>query len=287
MTRGLRIIALRLRSLWRGADLDRQLDEELRYHVERQTEANIARGMSADEARTLALRAIGGVEQRKEQMRDARGISPIENLGRDLRLAFRQLRKQPGFTFTAIASLALGIGANTAIFQLLKALSLRTLPVRSPHELVEVRLTGDGRAGRHTGRNRQISLPQYEALVHRQQAFSSLLSFGDTRFNLSPQGEIRYVDGLWVSGNFFSTLGVQPAVGRLIAPSDDTPGCGAGVAVISHAVWQNQFGGRADILSQTLPGFGGGVPIVGVTAPNFFGVEVGRQFGVAMPNCAA
>jgi putative ABC transport system permease protein len=287
MNRYLRIIALRLRSLFSGAAVDAELDEELRYHLAQQIDANIARGMTPEAARTAALRAIGGIDQRKEQCRDTRGISIVENLLRDLRLAIRQLRKQPGFTFTAILSLALGIGANTAIFQLLDALSLRTLPVASPHELVEVRLTGDGRAGRHTGRNRQISLPQYEALVHRQQAFSSLLSFGDTRFNLSPQGEIRYVDGLWVSGNFFSTLGVQPAVGRLIAPSDDTPGCGAGVAVISHAVWQNQFGGRADILSQTLPGFGGSVPIVGVTTPDFFGVEVGRQFGVAMPNCAA
>jgi putative ABC transport system permease protein len=287
MTRTLRILGLRLRSLWRGADLDRQLDEELHFHLERQTEANIARGMSADEARTLALRAIGGVEQRKEQMRDARGISPIENFARDLRLAFRQLRKQPGFTFTAIASLALGIGANTAIFQLLNALSLRTLPVRAPHELVEMRLTGDGRAGRHTGRNRQISLPQYEELVARQQAFSSLLAFGDTRFNLSPTGEVQYVDGLWVSGNFFETLGVTPAIGRLISQHDDVKGCGTGVAVISYGLWQTRYGGRADIVGLTVPGPGTAVPIIGVTAPDFFGVEVGRQFAVAMPNCAS
>ena len=281
------IVRLRLRSLVSGASVDRELDEELRYHLEQHVDANIARGMTPEAARTAALRAMGGVEQRKEECRDARGISVIENLLRDLRLAVRQLRKQPGFTFTAIVSLALGIGANTAIFQLLNALSLRALPVRAPHELVEMRLTGDGRAGRHTGRNRQISLPQYEALLQRQQAFSSLLSFGDTRFNLSSRGEIRYVDGLWVSGNFFSTLGVQPAVGRLIGPADDTPGCGAGVAVISHALWQNQFGGRADILTQTIPGVDGSVPIIGVTAPGFFGVEVGRQFGVAMPNCAS
>ena len=96
-----------------------------------------------------------------------------------------------------------------------------------------MRLTGDGRAGRHTGRNRQISLPQYEALLPRQQAFSSMLAFGDTRFNLSSTSEIRYVDGLWVSGNFFETLGLTPMVGRLIGPADDVPRCGRGVAVIS------------------------------------------------------
>jgi len=165
------VVRLRLRSLFSGRDVDRELDEELRYHLELQIDANVARGMTPDAARTAALRAIGGVEQRKEQCRDTRGISLIENLLRDLRLAIRQLRKQPGFTFTAIASLALGIGANTAIFQLLNALSLRALPVRAPHELVEMRLTGDGRAGRHTGRNRQISLPQYEELLARRRRF--------------------------------------------------------------------------------------------------------------------
>jgi putative ABC transport system permease protein len=280
------IVRLRLRSLFSGALVDHELDEELRYHLEQQIDVNVARGMTAAAARTAALRALGGVEQRKEQCRDTRGISLVENLLRDLRLAVRQLRKQPGFTFTAVASLALGIGANTAIFQLLNALSLRTLPVRAPHELVEMRLTGDGRAGRHTGRNRQISLPQYEALLSRQQAFSSLVSFGDTRFNLSRTGEIRYVDGLWISGNFFDTLGVTPAIGRLIGPADDVKGCGS-IAVISYPLWQSQFGGRADIVGQTLPGPGSGMTIVGVTAPGFFGVEVGRQFGVAAPNCSS
>ena len=282
-----RIVRLRLRSLVSGSAADREIDDELRYHLDRQIELNIERGMTPDEARTAALVALGGVEQRKEEMRDARGISIVENLFRDLRLAARQLRKHPGFTCTAIASLALGIGANTAIFQLLNALSFRTLPVVAPHELVEVRLTGDGRAGRHTGRNRQISLPQYEALRRRQQAFTSLGAFGDTRFNLSHTGEVRYVDGLWVSGNFFETLGVTPVVGRLVAPADDVPGCGAGVAVISYALWQGHFGGRADIVGQLVPGPGAGVPIIGVAAPEFFGVEVGRQFGVAMPNCAS
>jgi len=281
------IVRLRLRSLVAGASLDRELDEELRDHVDRQIAANIEHGMTPEVARTAALRAIGGVEQRKEECRDARGISVIENVLRDVRLAIRQLLKQPGFTFTAIVSLALGIGANTAIFQLLNALSLRTLPVRAPHELVEMRLTGDGRAGRHTGRNRQISLPQYEELATRQQAFTSLLAFGDTRFNLATTGEVQYVDGLWVSGNFFETLGVTPAIGRLIGPADDVKGCGTGVAVISYALWQSRFGGRADIVGQTVPGFGTPVPIVGVTSAEFFGVEVGRQFGVAMPNCAS
>jgi predicted permease len=281
------MLRLRFRSLFRGSQADRELDEELHFHLDRQIEADVARGVPADQARTAALRAIGGLEQRKEQMRDQRGVSRLENLVRDVRLAGRQLGKQPGFTLAAVLSLALGIGANTAIFQLLNALILQTLPVAAPHELVEVRLTGDGRAGRHTGRNRQMSLPQFEELQRRQQVFASMLAFGDTRFNLSPQGEVQYVEGLWVSGSFFQTLGVPPAAGRLFSPDDDRPGCGASGAVISHALWQREFGGRSDLANLTIPFGSRRVPVVGVTPPGFFGVEVGRQFGVAMPICAA
>lgn len=281
------ILRLRWRSLVDGHAVDRELDDELRFHVDQQIAAHVAAGMSEEAARTAALRALGGVEQRKEECRNTRGVAWLEHLGRDLRLAIRQLAKQPSFAVAAIVSLALGIGANIAIFQLLNAVSFRTLPVRAPQELVELQLTGGGRAGRHSGRYRQISLPQYEALVARQQAFTSLVAFGDTRFNLSPHGEVRYVDGLWVSGNFFETLGVAPAVGRLIGPADDVANCGSGVAVISYALWQSQFAGRPDIVGQALPGPSPTPTIIGVTAPEFFGVEVGRQFGVARPVCAA
>jgi predicted permease len=289
LDRWLRRAVLRLRSIGLGTAVDRELDEELRFHLDQQTAVNLAAGMPAAEARAAAQRAFGGIEQRKEECRDARGINLVETVARDTRLAFRQLRKQPGLAATAIVSLALGIGANTAIFQLLDALSMTALPVRAPHELVEIRLTGpDGRDGRHTGRNRQVSLPQYRAIEQRQQGLQSMLAFGDTRFNLSPSGEIRPVDGLWVSGSFFETLGVAPLVGRLIGPADDRPDCRPStVAVISYALWQGEFGGRADILSQFIPLGPARVPIVGVTPPEFFGVEVGRQFSVAMPLCAS
>jgi predicted permease len=282
-----RVIRLRVRSLSSAAALDRELDEELRYHLDRQIEANLAAGMTAPDARTAALRALGGIEPRKEQCRDERGVSTIEHVVRDLRLATRQLRKEPGFAATAIVSLALGIGANTAIFQLLDAVTFRPLPVAAPDELAEVRLEGSGRAGRHTGRNRQWSSPQWVALQQRQQAFESMLAFGDTRFNLAPSGEVRYVEGLWVSGSFFETLRVAPAVGRLIGPADDRPGCGFPGAVISHALWQREYGGRADIVGQVVPFESERVPILGVTPPGFYGVEVGRRFDVAMPVCAA
>jgi putative ABC transport system permease protein len=288
LDRLVQIVRLRLRSLLRGAAVDRELDEELRDHVERQVEEHIARGVGPEEARTLALRALGGVEQRKEEMRDARGVSLIEHVIQDVRLAFRQLRKQPAFAATAILSLALGIGANTAIFQLLNALSLRPLPVPAPHELVELRLTGDGRDGSHNGRNRQVSLPQFQAFAERQDVLTSLFAFGDTRYNLSATGEVRYVDAVWVSGNAFETLGVRAMLGRLIAPHDDQPGCQlAPVAVISYALWQSEFGGRRDIIGLKLPGTRSNATIIGVTPAEFFGIEVGRQFAVALPICAS
>jgi len=281
------ILPLRLRSLFFGADADRELDEELQDHVERQTEANIARGMTPAAARTAALCAVGGIEQRKEECRDERGINIIENLVRDVRLAVRQLRKQPAFTLAAVVSLALGIGGNTAIFQLLNALSLRPLPVGAPHELVELRLSGPGREGRHTGRNSQFSQPQFQEIQRRQQVFSAMLGFADTRFNLAPSGEVRYVEGLWVSGSFFETLGVSAAVGRLITPADDRPGCGFPGAVISDALWHREYGGRPDVVGQLIPFGPERVPILGVAPPAFFGVEVGRRFDVAMPFCSA
>ena len=236
---------------------------------------------------TAALRQLGGLDQRKEACRDERQVAIVENLGRDLRLAVRQLRGQPGFAIAAIASLALGLGANAAIFHLLNAVSFRPLPVSAPHQLVEVRLEGEGRAGRHTGRNRQWSLPQWMELQRRQGAFTSMFAFGDTRFNLATTGEVRNVEGVWVSGSYFDVLGIAPALGRLIGPDDDRPGCGFPGAVISHALWQREFGGRADVLSQTIPFDQTRVPILGVTPPTFSGVEVGRRFDVALPICSA
>ena len=143
------------------------------------------------------------------------------------------------------------------------------------------------RCCRHTGRNKQVSLPLWDQIRQHQQAFSSLFAFADTRFNLAPQGEVRYVEGLFVSGDFFRVLGVARALGRTIGAEDDRPGCGAGIAVISHALWQREFGGASDILSRVLTTPAGKIPIVGVMPAHFFGVEVGRRFDVAAPLCAS
>jgi predicted permease len=275
-----------LKNLRRGRKLDAELDDELRAYVDLLSDEYSARGYGADEARRAARIEAGGMESIKEHVRDARSGAWIETLWQDVRFGARLLRRSPSFAIAAIVSLALGIGANSAVFGLLNALRIRSLPVPDAHELAAIRLEGP-RCCRHTGRNRQVSLPLWNEIRSHQQAFSALFAFADTRVNLAPNGEVRYVEALFVSSEFFNVLGVAPALGRTIGPEDDRTGCGAGVAVISHALWQNEFGGRPDVLSRTVSLRSGQTPIIGVMPAGFFGVEVGRRFDVALPLCAS
>src|SRR5207249_7873714 len=187
-----------------------------------------------------------------------------------------------------ILSLALGIGANTAIFQLLDAVRLRTLPVSDPRALVEIRIadTTGGRTGRFTGRRPMLTNPLFEQIRDRQEAFSGLAAWGTTAFNLTAAGEARYAQGLWVNGDFFTTLGVKPLVGRLFTAADDRRGCGAPPVVVGYGFWQRELGGDASGIGRPLHLEGHEFEVVGVTPPQFFGVEVGRAFDVALPLCA-
>jgi predicted permease len=273
---------------WKRSQIDAEVRLELHEFVECETEHNIASGMTPRDARQAALRRMGNTTRIREWFYERYSIPLIEPMWRDVRFAARQLRRAPGFAATAIASLALAIGATTAMFWLLDALSLRQLPVViAPEALFEVKLVGDGRAGRLTGRNRQLSYPQWRELAGQLTAFRQMLAFGDTRFNVAPRGEVRYVEGLWVSGSYFATLGVKPAIGRLLDDRDDRPGCGYRTAVISYDFWEREFRRSADVLSQTLSIGPERVPIVGVTEKGFFGLEVGRQFAIALPLCTA
>jgi predicted permease len=263
--------------------LEHDVESELQSYVDMLADEHRADGRGDADAVRAARVAIGGVQQVKEQVLAARAGTWLENLWRDVTFGARLLRRTPSFAVAAILSLALGVGANSAVFGLLNAIRLRNLPVDRAQELADVRLNGP-RCCRHTGRNRQVSLPLWQEIARQQQAFAQLFAFADTRFNLAPQGEVRYVEALYVSGEFFPVLGVRPALGRTLVRDDDRAGCTNAPAVISHALWQSEFGGRSDVLSQSLRSRH---PIVGVMPPDFFGVEVGRRFEIALPLCAS
>jgi predicted permease len=286
--RRLHALRLRVRSLFRAGAVERELREEVEYYLDRLTAENVAAGMTPRDARAAALRRFGGVAQRMEESRDARRVSWLVDAGRDLRYAVRVLRRSPGFTAVALTSLALGTGANTAVFQLIEALRLRPLPVERPGELAIVRVPDRvGASGQFSGRYPDLTYAQWEHLRAAQQAFTGMLAWSHTSFDLSARGESRFTeDGLWVSGGFFEVLGLRPALGRLFTGADDVKGCAAPGVVISHRFWTREFARDPSVLRRTIFLNGFTAPIVGVAPEGFHGVEVGRSFDLALPLCA-
>ena len=205
----------------------------------------------------------------------------------DLRYGIRMLRKNPSFTAVAILSLALGIGANTAIFQLLDAVRLRNLPVRAPQELAEVRIKDmTGARGSFNSRYNAVTNPVWEQIKERQQSFSGIAAWGNTTFNLAQGGEVRPAKSLWVSGEFFNMLGVAPLLGRVFTAADDSRNCSSPGVVISHPFWQREYGGDPNIIGRKVTLANHPFEIIGVTPASFYGVEVGQSFDLAVPICA-
>jgi putative ABC transport system permease protein len=236
---------------------------------------------------TVPLRLRSIFRRRQEECRDMRRVNLIENTLQDLRYAGRMLRRSPGFTAVVILSLALGIGANAAIFQLLNAVRLRSLPVANPQELAEVRVAGgNGGYGVQTGVNSELTYALWERIRQRQEAFSGIFAWGNANFSVGQGAEARRVSGLWVSGDLFPVLGVRPAHGRLFTADDDRRGCGseAGV-VISYEFWQSHLGGEDSAIGKTLFVLGQPLTVIGVTPPEFFGLEVGKSLDLALPTC--
>ena len=205
----------------------------------------------------------------------------------DLRFGIRILLKNPGFTMVAVLSLALGIGANTAIFQLLNAVRLKTLPIKNAQELAEIRLTDmSGTRGNKSARYPAVTNPIWEEIRGRQQGFSGIAAWGSGSFNLAQGGEVRPAKGLWVSGDFFNVLGVQPELGRTFMTAEDQRGCSAPGVVISHSFWQREYGGDKSVVGRKLSLSDHQFEIIGITPASFFGLEVGTSFDVALPICA-
>ena len=211
----------------------------------------------------------------------------MRTLWQDIRFGGRMLRKNPGFTIVAVLSLALGIGANAAIFQLLNAVRLRSLPVRAPQELAEVRISDmTGARGSFNSRYNAVTNPIWEQIRDRQQSFSGVFAWGQQTFNLAQGGEVRPAKALWVSGDFFNTLGVTPVAGRLFNSTDDTRGCSSPGVVISHPFWQREYGGDPNAIGRKLTLANFTFEIIGVTPASFYGMEVGQSFDLALPICS-
>jgi predicted permease len=215
--------------------------------------------------------------------------APREHLAmlrQDLRYAVRALGRTPLFTATVIVTLALGIGANTGVFQLIEAVGLRTLPVRNPHELAEVRIVGgNGGFGINPGSYGQLTQPIWHELRVRQQAFSRLFAWGTATLRVGENHDLRRTAGLYVSGEFFDTLGVPAAQGRLLGPTDEAAACPAASVVLSHGYWLRELGGRPLGPNARIRVDGEWRSIVGVTQAGFSGLAVGESFDVALPIC--
>jgi putative ABC transport system permease protein len=278
----------RLRAIFRRHTVERELDDEVRFHIEQYADVEERSGVSRAEALRRARVAFGGVDAVKEASRDGRGVRLLETAWRDVRYAVRTLARTPAFTIVAILSLTLGIGANTAMFQVLNALLLRELPVAAPHELVEINLPEADLAKSRGNFPRWPAMPYplYQELRTRQQGFSAMFAWADEWFNLAPAGEVRRAPGLWVSGEYFPALGLTPALGRLFGPEDDRPGCGIAGAVVSHDFWQRELRGDSGAIGRTISVHATQVPVIGVAPAGFTGLQVGHTFDVALPICS-
>src|SRR5215469_4239428 len=284
--RWLDVALLRLRSLLRRSSVERDLDRELQFHLDQETEENVRLGLSPSAARSAALHRMGGVAQVQEECRDARRTHYIENFLRDLQYAGRALVKSPVFAFAAIATLTLGIGANTAIFQLLDAVRLRSLPVAEPHRLAQIDIPNLNFGILEYPDN--LSYTLFQQIRDHQQAFSGVFAWnsGYSTLRIGRGAETRRVSALEVTGEFFSTLGIPPAAGRLLRPEDDVRGCPAPGVVLSYSFWQAEFGGNRSAIGSRLTVQDHPLEIVGVTPVGFSGPEVGPHFDLALPLCS-
>jgi predicted permease len=290
-------LPLRIQSLFRRNRVEQELSEELRFHLEGLIDEKVTKRLAPEEARCEALRELGGMEQIKEECRDMRRVNLIENLVQDVRYGLRTLARSPGLTATVLLSLGLGIGANTAIFSLIDAVLLKAMPVRNPHELallswsshswaegIMSNVAGEmdqDKAGRMTSTS--FSYAVYDQMRNQSQVFSGILALAgnDSQLNLGYQGEPGRADGELVSGTFFSTLDVEPILGRTITPHDDRFDSSP-VALISYGYWERRFG-RDAVVGRKMTVNGVPFSIVGVCPPEFYGVQPGRSVEVWLP----
>ena len=279
MSKWLNILGARVRASLGREEVIRDIDEELRFHVEMETEENVRRGMAPNEARRAALRSFGNVCAVRDAAYEVKGGGMLESILRDARYGARALLKNKGFTAVAVLTLALGIGANTAIFSVIDAVLLRPLPYPESERLVKLYArdpAGDAFA---------VSPADFLEGYARAQAFEHLSAYRESSFNMASRERPERVSGAVVSPEFFSVMGVGARLGRHITPAQDAPG-GPRVVVLGHAFWQKRFGGDAGVLGKSIDLDGEPRTVVGVMPEGFqfpAGAELWASARYAVP----
>ena len=255
----------RVAGLFRKDVDERALDEEVRFHIDMQTEKNVRLGMPADEARRAALLSFGGTERFKEEARDEQRSRTLDDLRQDLRYGLRMLRNAPAFTAVAVTSLALGIGANTAVFSVVNAVLLRPLPYPGAERLVAVEVKRDV-----DDRGDVLSVADVRALEERARSYAAFGAYWHERAGiaLTTRGEAEQIDGTRVTAGVLRALGVAPLLGRTPLPAEDRAG-GDRVVVLSHSFWRDRYGASPSALGQPIILDGQQFTIVGVMPPGF------------------
>ncbi len=270
-------VPLRLRSIFLRTRVEQDLDEELRFHLERQIEENKTRGLTSEQAKRTARRHLVGLEQRKEECRDMRKVRIVEDLMNDTRYGFRMLRRSPGFSILAVLCLTLGIGATTAVFSWMEGILLRPFPLVAGQDRL-VAITGTDRNGRT-----DVSWPDFVDLRTNCASVESLIAdkiFGTT-LSIGQRAE-RAAGGI-VSANYFQALGIRPILGRAFSPSDGIGRNAHPVTVISYQAWKDRYGGDLNIIGKTQMLNGVQHTIIGVAPEGFYGTFVGYSFQFWVP----
>ena len=276
---------IRLRALFRRHEVEGELDDELRFHIERQAEKYVRAGASREDAARRARIEFGGLERVRQDCREARGVGLLYQLAQDTRYALRMFARNRGFTTVAVLTLALGIGANTAVFSVMNAAMLRSLPVRQPEQLVQVATRGRHHGSAFVGES--FPYPVFQDLRRNNQTFTDLAAFDfwdseEARpADAAPEMTGVPMKAQLVSANFFSMLGVNAVLGRTFAADEESPG--HNVAVISYAAWQRGFAGDPGVLGKKLLIDRTPLTVIGVAPKHFTGVNPGKSFDLWVP----
>jgi putative ABC transport system permease protein len=266
------------RNLRRRDAFEDGMDEEMRFHLEACAADLVRRGLSLEEARRRAHLEFGSIEKQKDIARANVGMRLLDELRGDVRYALRMFARNPTFALTAVLTLALGIGANTAIFSLIDALMLRSLPVHRPQDLVQLNFAGDADGPA----NPTFSYSMVRAFDEQRDLFDGACGYTGSSFAVGAPGALSRVPGALVTGSFYETLGLTPAAGRLIVRDDDKPGAPI-VAVLSYGYWERQFVRAPQAIGQTVLLNGAPATIIGVSPPGFVGANVGQTADITVP----